>query len=187
MEFREFRLTGSGGQGLILAGIILAEAALLDGKNVVQSQSYGPEARGGASKAEVIISDRVINYPKIEKCDLLLALTQKAYDKYIGSLKSNGILIVDDSIKLNDDVNNIDIYSVPILTTASEKLNKPMVANMVALGCIIEITKVVRIQSLENAVLSRVPKGTEELNKRALYEGIQLIKQGKGSIRYEIC
>mgnify|MGYP001276822086 CR=1 FL=1 len=188
MEFREFRLTGSGGQGLILAGIILAEAALLDGKNVVQSQSYGPEARGGASKAEVIISDRVINYPKIEKCDLLLALTQKAYDKYIDTLKPNGILIVDESIKLNGDVNNnTDIYSIPILTTASNKLNKLMVANMIALGCILEITKVVRAESLQKAVLSRVPKGTEELNKKALDEGVKLIREGKGSISYEVC
>lgn len=98
MEFREFRLSGSGGQGLILAGIILAEAALKDGKNVVQSQSYGPEARGGASKAEVIISDKDINYPKVEKCDVLLALTQKAYDKYISTLKTGGVLIKDDKI-----------------------------------------------------------------------------------------
>ncbi len=78
MMRQELRLSGSGGQGLILAGIILAEAALHDGKNVVQSQSYGPEARGGASKAEVIISDEIINYPKVNKCDILLCLTKKS-------------------------------------------------------------------------------------------------------------
>jgi 2-oxoglutarate ferredoxin oxidoreductase subunit gamma len=188
MEYREFRLTGSGGQGLILAGIILAEAALLDGKNVVQSQAYGPEARGGASKAEVIISDSVINYPKIEKCDVLLALTQNAYDKYINTLKVNGVLIVDDSVKLNDDYSdNFDIYSLPILKTASDKLGKPMVANMVALGSILAATGIVRKDSLEKAVMSRVPRGTEDLNIKALHEGINLIKKGKGIDCYETC
>jgi len=188
MEYREFRLTGSGGQGLILAGIILAEAALLEGKNVVQSQAYGPEARGGASKAEVIISDSVINYPKIEKCDVLLVLTQKAYDKYINTLKPNGVLIVDDSVKLNDDYcENFHIYSLPILKTASDKIGIPMVANMVALGSILAITSVVKKESLEKAVISRVPKGTEDLNKNALYEGINLIKKEEGIDSYETC
>ncbi len=102
MLYQELRLSGSGGQGLILAGIILAEAALHDGKNVVQSQSYGPEARGGgASKSEVIISDAPIYYPKVNKCDILLSLTQKACDKYIDSLKAGGILILDNSVKKN--------------------------------------------------------------------------------------
>ncbi len=188
MKYREFRLTGSGGQGLILAGIILAEAALLDGKNVIQSQAYGPEARGGASKAEVIISDKEINYPKIEECDLLLALTQKAYDKYINTLKADGILIADDSVKLDIDSNSdIKVYSLPILATASEKIGKPMVTNMVALGTILAITDVVSQESLENAVLSRVPKGTESLNKQALVEGINLVKKEKRIDSYETC
>jgi 2-oxoglutarate ferredoxin oxidoreductase subunit gamma len=83
----EIRLGGSGGQGLILGGIILAEAAILDGKNAIQAQSYGPEARGGASKAEVIIADGEIAFPKVQNADVLLALTQKACDKYLSSLK----------------------------------------------------------------------------------------------------
>lgn len=187
MEYREFRLTGSGGQGLILAGIILAEAALLEGKNVVQSQSYGPEARGGASKAEVIISDSFINYPKIDKCDILLALTQKAYDKYIDTLKDNGVLIVDNGISLNNNINNINVFSIPILNTASEKIGTPMVANMIALGSIQAVTDIVKMESLEKAVLSRVPKGTEELNRRALNEGVGLINNRKGTSNYETC
>lgn len=183
--FREFRLSGSGGQGLILAGIILAEAALQDGKNVIQSQSYGPEARGGASKAEVIISESTINYPKVEKCDLLLTLTQKAYDKYIDTLKPGGVLIKDDKIKETIKRDDIEVYSVPILMTANDNLKKPMVANMIALGCICEVTKVVNKESLEKAVLSRVPHGTENLNKKALYEGYELIKSIKGKICHE--
>lgn len=183
MEFREFRLTGSGGQGLILAGIILAEAALKDGKNVVQSQSYGPEARGGASKAEVIISNSIINYPKVEKCDVLLALTQEAYNKYIDTLGTGGVLIKDDKVIETKKRDDIVVFSVPILFTANEVLKKPMVANMIALGCIYEVTKVISKDSLEESVLNRVPQGTEELNKKALYEGYKLIK---GKVRYEI-
>lgn len=121
MDRIELRLSGSGGQGLILAGIILAEAALYDGMNVVQSQSYGPEARGGASKAEVIISKSEINYPKVNKCDILLSLTQIACDKYIDSLKIGGTLIIDNSV-VKPDRNDINIYSLPILNTANYKL-----------------------------------------------------------------
>ena len=174
MGQQEFRLSGSGGQGLILAGIILAEAALLDGKNVVQSQSYGPEARGGASKAEVIISGNEINYPKVRHCDVLLALTQVAYDKYIDFLREGGTLILDSSVENKSDREDVKTYSVPILKTAKENLKKPMVANIVALGSIYELTNIVNKDSLEKAVLNRVPRGTEELNKKALEEGFNL-------------
>lgn len=175
MERKELRLSGSGGQGLITAGIILAEAALYDGLNAVQSQSYGPEARGGASKSEVIISDSEINYPKVNNCDILLSLTQLSCDEYLSSLKPGGILIIDDSIELppRDD---IKVYKVPIIETATEKLKKPMVANIIALGVVYEVTKLVNKDSLEKAVLGRVPKGTEALNKEALNAGFQLIK-----------
>lgn len=175
MTTQELRLTGSGGQGLILAGIILAEAALYDGKNVVQSQSYGPEARGGASRAEIIISSDIINYPKVDNCDIMLALTQDAYDKYISSLKSGGILVLDSSVKAKED-NNITTYVLPILETATEKIGKSMVANIVALGSTCELTKIVSKESLTRAVCGRVPRGTEDLNKKALEEGFNLIK-----------
>lgn len=184
---QELRLSGSGGQGLILAGIILAEAALHDGKNVVQSQSYGPEARGGASKSEVIISDNLINYPKVNKCDILLSLTQKACDRYIDSLKSGGILILDNTITERPDRDDIKIYSIPILETASNGLKKSMVANIIALGSIYELTKVVNKTSLERAVLNRVPRGTEELNKKALKEGFKLIKNYRSRPYGEVC
>jgi 2-oxoglutarate ferredoxin oxidoreductase subunit gamma len=174
MERVELRLSGSGGQGLITGGIILAEAALYDGLNVVQSQSYGPEARGGASKAEVIISKHDIHFPKVTNCDILLSLTQLSCDKYLSGLKSGGTLIIDSSVDVpkRDD---IKVYQVPILDTATHKLKKPMVANIVALGVIYQVTKIVTEESLERAVLDRVPKGTEALNKEALKEGLSLI------------
>jgi len=168
---KELRLSGSGGQGLILAGVILAEAALIDGKRSVQSQSYGPEARGGSSKAEVIISDSEIDFVKVQKCDMLLCLTQAAYDKYGKDFCS--VLILDDSLKLKYPEPE-KVVKIPIISTASEKLGKPMVANIVALGAVNGLLKLVSKESLAKVVLDRVPKGTEELNKRALEAGYEL-------------
>ena len=176
MEKHEIRLSGSGGQGLLLAGIILAEAAIHDGKNAVQTQSYGPEARGGASKSEVIISEDVIDFPKVRDCDVLLSLTQKSFEQYNHGLKDDGVLILDSSVKVDDIVKN-RIYSMPIIDTAVNILGKPLVTNIVALGAFVEITKIVSPEALEAAVLKRVPKGTEELNKRALSLGYEIAKQ----------
>lgn len=173
MEKYEVRLSGSGGQGLLLAGIILAEGAINDGKNSIQTQSYGPEARGGASKSEVIISSEAIDFPKVRNCDILLALTQKSYEQYSEGLKDNGILIIDNSVNVKE-AGNKKVYSVPILDTAVKELGKPMVTNIVALGAIVEITKVISKESLEKAVLDRVPKGTEDLNRKALSMGYRI-------------
>lgn len=172
----EIRLTGSGGQGLILAGIILAEAAIAQGNNAVQSQSYGPEARGGASKAEVIISKEEIDFPKVAKADMMLSLTQVALDKYADTLKEDGILVVDSSLDVPADLKAKKIVAIPMLNTAKEVIGKSMVANIVAIGAIQQLSDIVSKESLEEAVLSRVPKGTEELNKRALQEGYNLVK-----------
>ncbi len=169
----EIRLSGSGGQGLILAGIILAEAAIIDGKNAVQTQSYGPEARGGASRSEVIISNGSIDYPKVSKSDILLALTEEAVIKYKGSLKEDGLLILDSSIEKPEGP--YKILSVPILKTAEERVGKSIVANIVALGTLTAATNIVSKEAIEKAVMDRVPKGTEELNKKALYEGYKLV------------
>lgn len=171
----EIRLSGTGGQGLILAGIILAESAVLDDKNAVQSQSYGPEARGGASKSEVIISDDEIYYPKVTSPDIFLALSQEAFDKYIDGLKKSCIVIADSGIEIKNDRKE-KIYSLPIISTAEDKLGKPMVANIIALGTIVGLTKIVSKDSLEKAVLSRVPRGTEQLNRSAILEGFNLVE-----------
>lgn len=169
----EVRLSGSGGQGLLLAGIILAESGIGDGKFAVQTQSYGPEARGGASKSEVIINTEEIDFPKVRVCDILLALTQKSYEQYNVGLKDDGIMILDSSVKVKN-TGNLKVYSVPIMETATNELKKPMVTNIVALGAVVEITGIVSKKSLEEAVLSRVPKGTEDLNKKALQRGYEI-------------
>lgn len=174
MTKTSFRLTGSGGQGLILAGIILAEAAIAEEKIAIQSQSYGPEARGGASKAEVIISDETIDFPKVTTPDFVLALTQKAFDKYGEGLADDGILLVDETIDIGA-YDKSKVVSVPILQTAKEDVGKIIVANIVALGAILKLTGVVSEEALLEAILARVPKGTEKLNRAALEAGYNLV------------
>lgn len=175
MKRSEIRLSGSGGQGIILAGIILAEAALLEGKNAVQSQSYGPEARGGASKSEVIISSDSVDYPKVTDPSLVLALTGEAYTKYARGCGDHVVVLVDDSINVTFEKG---VVALPIIRTAREELGRPIVANIVALGAINGVAKLVSPASLEQAVLHRVPKGTEELNKKALHLGYKLAAEG---------
>jgi 2-oxoglutarate ferredoxin oxidoreductase subunit gamma len=174
----EFRLSGSGGQGLLLAGIVLAEAAILEGKNAVQTQSYGPEARGGSSKAEVVVSDEEIDYPKAVDPDYLLALTAESYKTYGPAMAASGgrgLIVIDSSMPIQADIAARTV-AVPILETAGEKIGKKVVANMVALGVLGGLSKVASPESLEAAVRSRVPKGTEELNLKALRAGLELAK-----------
>lgn len=179
MSFRfEFRLSGSGGQGLILAGKILAEAAAIyDGKNATQSQSYGPEARGGSSRSEVIISDEEIDYPKAVNINLLLCFTQEACDKYYGDISKDGILLVDSGYVTNLPKGDFKIFSFPITEIAEKEAGKTLVANLVALGMITALTKVVTKEAVESAILSRVPKGTEDLNIRAFNIGFDKASQ----------
>lgn len=177
MSYRyEVRLSGEGGQGIVLAGVILAEAAAIyDGKNATQTQVYGPESRGGASKAEVIISDEEIDYPKAMSVDLLLALTQAAADKYGRETRPSGIVILDSSKVVTPPDGSFAVHRLPIIETAKESVGKTMVANIVSLGVIVGLSKIVSRSSIERAILARVPKGTEDLNRRALEAGFTLV------------
>ena len=174
---QELRLSGSGGQGLILAGIILAEAALLDGKLAIQSQSYGPEARGGSSKSEVIISDEEIYFPKVTKPNLVLVMSQEAAQKYVDDLSDAGVLVTD-SLFVKDLPASFKgkVYELPITHTAKTELGKALFANIIALGAIVKLTGLVSEASIIKAVLNRVPKGTEEVNEKAIKLGMSLIK-----------
>ena len=176
MKQMEFRLTGSGGQGVIMLGVILAEAAIAKGYNAIQSQSYGPEARGGASKCEVILSGDAIDFPKVQVPDVLLALTQLAADKYAHGLSQDAILIIDDSIELTTPPGTDKIYRLPILVTARDVVRKELTANIVSLAIINEITQLFTKDELLEAILQRVPKGTEILNQRAVDAGIELVR-----------
>lgn len=178
MKRYEIRLSGSGGQGLILAGKILAEAVVIyEGRNAVQTQSYGPEARGGASKAEVVISDGEIDYPKATELDVLLSLTQAACTRYSGDLKQGAILIVDSETVTELPEGDYKVYSIPITEIASKKVGKVVVTNIVALGVFTKISGVVSESAMRKAVLARVPRGTEELNMKAFEEGLKAAEE----------
>ncbi|MTV48079.1 2-oxoacid:ferredoxin oxidoreductase subunit gamma [Heliobacillus mobilis] len=172
----EIRLGGSGGQGLITGGIILAEAAILEGKQAVQSQSYGPESRGGSSKAEVIISKESIDYMKVRAADLLLVMSPEAAKKYVDDVKEEGIIILDSTYVKDCEPKKGKVYKVDISRIARQDVGREVVANIVALGVIVGLTGVVSREALEKAILARVPKGTEEMNKKALAAGFQAIK-----------
>jgi 2-oxoglutarate ferredoxin oxidoreductase subunit gamma len=172
MKRYDIRLSGSGGQGLILAGKILAEAAAIyDGHNAVQTQSYGPEARGGSSKAEVVIDDRDIDYPKAMALDLLLSLTQESCTRYSDDLKDDGILIIDSEMVPDPPRGGWKLYAAPITGIAEKKIGKIVVTNIVALGILTRISGIVTEASMRKAILARVPKGTEEINMKAFDEG----------------
>jgi 2-oxoglutarate ferredoxin oxidoreductase subunit gamma len=175
-ERYEVRLSGAGGQGLMLAGKLLAEAAsTYDGKNVVQTQSYGPEARGGKSKSDVVISRGEIDYPKATTVDVLLAMTQAALDEYASSLKDGGVLLVDSY--LVDRVETPGAIRIPFTMLAIEHCGRKLFANVVALGALTEATRVVTWDAIRRAVLARVPKGTEAVNEKALEVGRDAVRQ----------
>lgn len=167
---QQLRLCGSGGQGVITAAIILAEAAIMEGKEAVQSQSYGPEARGGASKSEVLISSEFIYHPKVVKPGLVLALTQQAADKYSADLGGEGVLIVDEDLVPNPPVHP-NVIKVPLTRLAVEKLGKDLFTNIVSLGLLVKVTGVVSFETIQKAVAKRVPKATIEKNMEALRIG----------------
>jgi len=168
----EIRLAGSGGQGIIMAAIVLAEAAgVHEGKQVSQTQSYGPEARGGTCKAEVVISDVAIDYPKVSSPDFLLAMNQASVNTYFGDLKPTGLLVVDST--LVSKVPTAKIVAIPFTKIAREEFGTELVANMVALGALARLSNAVSQESLEEAVITRAPPGTGELNLKALRAGVK--------------
>jgi len=173
MKRHEIRFSGFGGQGIITAGYILGKAAALHDRHYVTLiKSYGPESRGGASSAQVIISDEEINYPRITKPELLVAMSQEAYAKYIEELASGGLLIIDeDLVELNHPREDIRVQAIPATRIAESDLGRRIVANIVMLGYAAANTDVVSLEGIREAVLSSIPKGTEELNMRALERG----------------
>ncbi len=168
----EIRFSGSGGQGVIMTAIVMAEAVgIYGGKYVCQTQSYGPEARGGTSKAEVVISDQTIDYPKSIKPNLLLAMNQAACDTYFSDLNPEGLLVVDST--LVNEVPTDRVVAIPFTQIARQDIGKELVANMVALGAVGLVSHIVSLDHLEKALMARIPKGTEEMNRKALRAGIE--------------
>jgi 2-oxoglutarate ferredoxin oxidoreductase subunit gamma len=174
MSYRyEIRLAGMGGQGLLLGGLILAEAAAVHaGKNAVQTQAYAPLARGAPSKSDIIISDGEIDFPKVEKPDLFLAMAQDSYNKYHDSVKEGGHVIVDSTNVKDDDENAIRL---PLTQIARDTTGKEITATIVALGVIARLTSIVSREDLLKAVEDKAPAGTAKTNIKALEAGFDCV------------
>ena len=175
MERLRMVFSGSGGQGVITAAIILAEAAVLhEGLNAVQSQSYGAAARGGATRTDVIISDAIIDYPKVIQPNLLVCLTQDAYNKFYEIIRPGGLLITDTRyVKIHKKV-DAQQKEIPIYHSVMEKIGKPIVFNIAMLGTLISITEVVSPESIMKVLENRIPSDFLEMNRQALDLGLAL-------------
>ncbi len=179
---QEILLTGAGGQGLILASIILAHAAVNDNKNVVQTQSYGPEARGGASMAGVIIDIDTIEYPKVVNPTVLLCMNQASFNKYLPKIKRVGecIVIVDSTFVSGPFREEYKVQNYPITKVAKEKVGKEVVANMLALGVVNAAAGLVDPDIFRESIFEMAPKGSGEINQKAFDMGYFLYEQGSG-------
>jgi 2-oxoglutarate ferredoxin oxidoreductase subunit gamma len=173
----EIRLSGSGGQGLILAGIILARAAVIDKHKVTQTQSYGPESRGGYSRADVIISDREIFFPEATNFNCLLALTQEACDKYLFDLRDTGILIIDTTHVKNLALAADNTFELPFTQIAQDQLGSSISTNVLSLAFLVKVTGIVSESALETSLRESVKPAFVDLNIKALKLGYKLASE----------
>lgn len=173
-ERKEVRLAGAGTHGMIQAGLILQEAAALyDDLNAHHVQSYGPEARGNAARSEVIISEGDIDYPKATQIDVFLATTSEALEKYGRDLKSGGMIIIDEDLTPLA-LEGVATYPLALIDTADRELARPGLLYVVALGALVELSRVVTKLALEAAVKDHVAKGSEDIHMQALEAGYRL-------------
>jgi 2-oxoglutarate ferredoxin oxidoreductase subunit gamma len=172
----EIRISGLGGQGVVLAGEILGRAAVYDGKHAVQTQSYGAEARGSAARSEVIISDEKVGFPKVRKCDILVAMSQSALDKHLEDLKEGGTLLVDRDMVKKIPTIEAEIFTIPVTKIAETELKSRIYANVVMLGVLTKITGMVSEESVSKAILASVPEGTKEANLQGFKMGLQVVE-----------
>jgi len=171
------RFAGFGGQGIVKSSLIMGQSAVSDGKKAIQNQSYGSESRGGECRGDVIISSDDIYELEPVSYDLLVAMTQPAYDKFIGSLKPGGTLIYDKDLVVIDDKTHpdgIQTYGIDATDIAFKQFGRKIVANMVMLGFMNTLLKIVSPSALEKAILDNVPPGTDQLNLDAMRKGIEL-------------
>ena len=172
---REIRIAGTGGMGVVLAGVIMGNAAVLAGLNAVQSQSYGSEARGTAAKSEVIISDGDSHYPKVRKSDIFVVMSQKALEMYLQDTKENSVLIVDpDLVDTSELESRFEIIKVPAMKTADE-MGLRLISNMIMLGALGKKIEEITPEALEKAVTQSVPEKYLELNLKAVKAGADFV------------
>ncbi|MDD1724942.1 MAG: 2-oxoacid:ferredoxin oxidoreductase subunit gamma [Methanospirillum sp.] len=174
----EVRFSGFGGQGIILSAVILGRAAAIyDQKYAVQTQVYGPEARGGASMSAVIIDDEPILYPKVRNPDIFVIMSQQGFEKYGRNTRKDAMMLLDSDLVY--DRPSCRWIGIPATGTAKKELGREIVANIIMLGALTGATTVVSEEALEKAILDSVPKGTEDLNIRAMKRGHELGKEDR--------
>lgn len=173
------RFAGSGGQGVILTSVIMAQAAVLNGYKTVQSQSYGPEVRGGMCQAYTIISSKDIWFSKPQKSDVLLALTQASLNKFSRDTVPASVIIADSSLTIPDNCYDSKLFSIPILETAANVVGRLMTANVAAAAAINTLLGLFPDETMREAVKMHIPAGTEELDMRAYEEGRKLAERAK--------
>ena len=169
----EVRFSGFGGQGIILSAVILGRAAVMhDNKYAVQTQVYGPEARGGASMSALIIDDEPILYPKVAEPDIYVIMSQEGFEKYGAQAKRDAVMLIDSTLVYSRP--ECRYIEIPATREAKQTLGRDIVANIVMLGALVASTHIVSEAALEKAILDSVPKGTEALNLKAMKKGIEL-------------
>jgi 2-oxoglutarate ferredoxin oxidoreductase subunit gamma len=174
-EIKQIRLCGFGGQGIVLGGTILGHAGINDGKWVAGSSSYGSEARGSACRAEVIISDEPIIFPHVIKPDILIAMSQEAYDRYIKDMGQDGETVIYDELMVCiKEMSGLRQLGFPASSVATKELGNDLVANMVILGIVAEVTRIVSQNALLSAIEKNVPQRFKALNLRAAETGFKL-------------
>lgn len=178
MSRREVRVSGFGGQGIILAGNILGKAAAIyDGKHATFTQSYGPEARGGACAAEVVVDTKPVHHPHIIDPEILIVMSQGAYNRYLSEFRPDGLLIVDaDLVELDEQVGERRLLAVPA-TRIAEEVGRKVVANIVMLGFVAAVTDLVSVDAMREAALTSIPEKTIDLNTRAFQAGLDYGQQ----------
>jgi 2-oxoglutarate ferredoxin oxidoreductase subunit gamma len=176
---KEIRICGFGGQGVILAGFIIGKAAsVFENYHAVQSQSYGPEARGGAARSEIIISDKKIGYPRPLSVDILLAMSQESFDSYRDDIRDDTIIVVDPDLVKKHDIGR-PLYRVQALKIAEELGNK-IVTNIVMVGAFTSISGLLKPEVVKDSVIDSVPKRFTDLNVKAFERGFEA---GKNALR----
>ena len=188
MNTLELRVSGFGGQGIILAGYTIGKAAAIyDHQQATMVQAYGPEARGSACSSQVIISDAPIRYPYLTASDILICMSQEAYDKFLPELREGGALLIDETLVMphyaRDDIR---VYQIPA-TRIAEELGRKIVANIVMLGFFTAITKVVSLEAMQEAVATSVPKAAIDLNLMAFQRGYEYgLNQGTTEVEAKV-
>jgi len=175
MERSRIVFSGSGGQGVITAAIILAKAAaIFEGKNAIQSQSYGAAARGGATRTDIVIADSEINFPKVIQPNILVSLTQESYNKFSPIIRPGGLLLVDSKYVTIGKKVDAKHKVLPMFDTVLKEIGKPIVFNICMLGALIGITKLIKPESILKVLETTIPKDFMEMNKKALAMGIKM-------------